>query len=66
MSPPVRCVYVYCLEVSVGAVPRNTKKARNAKKAAGKFLREEGFILGRRVPSGRAESEAGHYSQVIP
>ena len=46
--------------VSVGAVPKNTKKAkskRNAKKAAGKVLREEGS--GRCVPSGSAESEAG-------
>ena len=54
------------LEVSVGAVPRNrkkAKKARNAKKASGKLLREEG--LGRRVPSGSAESEAGPYNQEI-
>ena len=40
------------------------KKARNAKKAAGKALREEG--LGKRVPGGSAESEAGPYIQVVP
>ena len=48
------------LKLRVGAVPKNTnkaKKARNAKKAAGKVLREGG--LGRRVLSGSAESEAG-------
>ena len=52
--------WIFCLEYSVWAVPKNTqkaKKARNAKTAAGKVLREEG--LGRRVPGGRAESEAG-------
>ena len=57
----------FCLEVSVGAVPKNTKKAnkaRDAKKAAEKVLREEG--LGRRVPVGSAESEAGPHNQVIP
>ena len=56
-----------CLEFSVRAVPRNTrkaKKARNAKKAAGKVLREEG--LDGRVPSGSAESKAGPHHQVIP
>ena len=50
----------FCLEASVGVVPKNTKKAkktRNTKKAAGKVLREES--LGRRVASGSAESEAG-------
>ena len=56
----------FCAEVSVEAVPRNTKKAkkaRNTKKAAGKLLLEEG--LGRRVPSGSAETEAGPYYQAI-
>ena len=55
------------LEVSVGAVPRNAKKAkksRNAKKTAGKLLREEEG-LGRRVPSGSAESEADAYNRTI-
>ena len=50
----------FCLAVRVGAVPRNTEKAkkeRNVNKAASKLLREEG--LGRRVPRGSAESEAG-------
>ena len=41
----------FCLEDSVRVV---WKKARNAKKAARKILRREG--LGRRVPSGSAES----------
>ena len=56
-----------CLEVGVGAVVKNTKKAkkaRNTKKAAGKVLGDEG--LGRCGPGGSAESEAGHYNQVIP
>ena len=55
-----------CLD-SVAAVPRcmkKAKKARNAKKAARKLLREEG--LGRRVPRGSAESEADPYNQVVP
>ena len=47
----------FCLEISVGPVPKNTKKARNATKTgAGKVLEEEG--LGRRVPGVSAESEA--------
>ena len=46
------------------AVPKNTKKVWKAKKAARKVLREEG--LGRRVPGGSVESEAGPYDQVIP
>ena len=36
----------FCLEFSVGAVPKNTKKAnkaRNAKKDAGKAILEEGL-----------------------
>ena len=52
----------FCLEVSVGAVPKNSrkaKKARNAKKAAGKVLRAEG--LSRRVPGRSAESEAEEF-----
>ena len=53
-----------CLEVSVGVVPEKAKTARNAKKAAGKVLREEG--LGRRVPGRSSESEAGLHNQVIP
>ena len=52
------------LEVTLGAVPKSTKKKpRSAKKAAGKVLREEG--LGRRFPSGNAEREAGPFDQVI-
>ena len=42
--PTVRQRWIFYLEVSVGAVPKNTqkeKKARNAKKVAGKVLREE-------------------------
>ena len=57
----------FCLEISVGAVPKNTEKAtkaRNAKKAAGKVLRDEG--LGRRVSRGSDESEAGPFNHVIP
>lgn len=52
--------------VSVGAVPRNVKKAkkaRNTTKAAGKLLREKGS--GRCVPNGSAESESGPYDLVI-
>lgn len=47
-----------CLELSVGAIPKNTKKAKNAinVKKAGKGLREAG--LDRRGPGGSAESEA--------
>ena len=51
----------------LGAIPRNANKAKNAgnaKKTAGKILREEG--LGRRVPIGSAESEAGPYYLVNP
>ena len=36
------------------------KQARNAKKTSGEVLREKG--LGRRIPGGSAESEAGPYS----
>ena len=56
-----------CPEVTIGEVPKSTKKAnkaRNAKKAAGKILRWEG--LGRRVPGGSAESDARPHNQVIP
>ena len=54
----------FCLEVSVGAVPKKAKKARNAQKVAGKVLRGKGF--GRRVPGGSAKSESGPLNQVIP
>ena len=56
----------FYLDFSVRAVPKNAKakKSRNAKKAAGKVLREGG--LGRRVPGGSAESKAGHCNQAIP
>ena len=56
---------IFYLEVSVGAVPKNTKakKARNAKKVAVK-VREEG--LGRRIPGGSAESEARRINQMMP
>ena len=57
---------IFCLEVSLGAVPKNTKKAkkaRNAKKAAGKVRREGG--VGRHVP-GNAESQGGPFNQVPP
>ena len=37
---------------------KKANKARNAKKAAGNVLLEEG--LGRRCPGGSAESAAGH------
>ena len=56
----------FALEVGVGAAPNNTKKAkkaRNAKKAAGKVLREEG--LRRRVPGGSVESEEGHFESSV-
>ena len=53
----------YFLEVSFGAVGTKEHEEK-AKKADGKLLREEG--VGRRVPSGSAESEAGPYNQVIP
>ena len=54
------------MKFSVGAVPKNTKakKARNAKKAAGKVLQEKG--LGSRVPGGSAEIETGPCNEVIP
>lgn len=51
------------LEVCVGAVPKNAKKAWNAQKTAGKGLREEG--LGRHGSGGSVESEAGHFNEVI-
>lgn len=51
------------LEISVGAVPKKTKKAKKARNAK-KRLREE--ILGRPVPGWSTESETGHKNQVIP
>ena len=59
-----RC-WRFCLGLSVWAVPKNTKeakKARNAKKAAGKVLESES--LGRRDSSGSADSEAGPINNV--
>lgn len=54
----------FFLAVSVGAIPKNTKKAkraRNAKKSR-KRLRKGS---GRRVPGGSAQSEARPFNQVI-
>ena len=48
------------------AIPQTmnkAKKARNAKKAAGNVLREEGLFF---VPGGSAESKTGPYNHVIP
>ena len=50
-------------EFTFVADTKKAKKARNAEKAAGKVLREEG--LGMRIPGGSAESESGPYNQVI-
>ena len=53
--------YIFCLEASVGTVP---KRAINAKKVVGIVLQEEG--LDWRVPCGRAESEGVPFNQVTP
>ena len=50
----------FCLDISVGAVPKNTRKAKKARNANKAGSPRGGFSKSR-VPSRSAESEAGRY-----